>query len=289
MAAMAKRKSIPFAARLARWRVWVQATFLLVWLDPLLLRLHAICGPVFHCHSCPLATFACPIGVLVNFNALHVFPVLAVGTLLVVGAMAGTFICGWVCPFGLLQDLAARVPAPKFRPPRWMTHMRYGVLVGLVLLIPYFFGSGHPLSFCRVCPAGALEAALPHTVATAVAGGPVEWPGAVKGLVLAAFVVGIFFMWRPWCTLFCPLGAVFSLMNRFSVLFLRIDQPRCRDCDLCRKRCRYGGQSATRASEMECIRCLDCTRCDVISVDHVFARGNKRPMPDDQNLEPASP
>ncbi len=270
--AMAKRKSIPFTARVARWRVWVQAAFLLVWLDPLLLRLHTVCSPVFHCYSCPLATFACPIGVLANFSALHVWPVLAVGTLLVVGAVLGTFICGWVCPFGLLQDLAARVPTPKYRPPRWMTHFRYVVLVGLVLVIPYFFGSEHPLFICRVCPAGAVEAALPNMATTAWSGGPVAWPSAAKLLVLAAFVVGIFFMWRPWCTLFCPLGAIFSMMNRASIFFLRIDEPRCRDCSLCRKRCHYGGQAEKRAHDMECIRCLDCTRCNVITVDHVFAR-----------------
>ena len=65
--------------------IWVQAGFLLAWLDPFLLRLHGICSPVFHCHSCPWATFACPIGILAQYGALHVFPFLAVGTLLIVG------------------------------------------------------------------------------------------------------------------------------------------------------------------------------------------------------------
>ncbi len=288
MVAMAKRKSIPLAARLAGWRLWIQASFLLVWLDPLLLRLHAVCSPVFHCHSCPLALFACPIGVLANFGTLHVFPWVALGMLLVVGSLLGTFICGWVCPFGLLQDLAARVPAPKFRPPRWMTYSRYGVLLGMVLLIPYFFGNEHPLFFCRVCPAGALEAGLPHTVATAVSGGPIAWPSVTKGVVLVVFLAAIFFMWRPWCTLFCPLGAIFSLLNRSSIFFLRFDAPRCRQCDLCRKMCHYGGQSESRASDMECIRCLDCTRCNVISVDHVFSGQNKQPGQQQTDLETVS-
>ena len=61
--------------------MWVQAGFLLAWLDPLLLRMHNVCGPVFHCYSCPLATFACPIGMLANFSALHVIPFAALGTL----------------------------------------------------------------------------------------------------------------------------------------------------------------------------------------------------------------
>jgi hypothetical protein len=113
MVAMAASTRSGWAARLVRWRAWIQAGFLLVWLDPLMLRLHNVCGPVFHCYSCPLATFACPIGVLANFSALHVFPFVAVGLLMVVGALIGSMLCGYACPFGLLQDLAGKVPVPK--------------------------------------------------------------------------------------------------------------------------------------------------------------------------------
>ncbi len=76
---MAKNKSGTVASKLARWRSWVQAGFLLAWLDPLMLRMHTVCSPVFHCYSCPLATFACPIGVLANFSAIHLIPFAALG------------------------------------------------------------------------------------------------------------------------------------------------------------------------------------------------------------------
>ena len=82
MVAMAKQQSKTITSRLVRWRIWVQAAFLFVWLDPLMLRLHTVCSPVFHCYSCPLALFACPIGVLANFSALHVFPFIAIGVFL---------------------------------------------------------------------------------------------------------------------------------------------------------------------------------------------------------------
>jgi hypothetical protein len=91
MAPMAKEKSLPLSARLARWRIWVQGAFTLVWLDPLALRMHTVCSPVFHCYSCPLALFACPIGVLANFSALHLFPFVALGMLAVIGALVGSF------------------------------------------------------------------------------------------------------------------------------------------------------------------------------------------------------
>jgi len=272
---MAGGKRRPLAARLAGWRSWIQATFLLAWLDPFAIRMHTVCSPVFHCYSCPLATFACPIGVLANFSALHLFPFLALGTLLIVGAFLGSFICGWVCPFGYFQDLAARVPTPKFELPRWMGAFRYVVLVGLVLAVPYFLGEGSPLFFCRLCPAGALEAALPYTASLAAQGKELVWPNAAKAVILVAIVAAAFFTWRPWCTLFCPLGAIYSLFNRVSFFFLRFHPDRCRDCSLCRKLCRYKGRGENRAGELACIRCLECTQCRAITVGTVAGFGGK--------------
>lgn len=265
MVSMANQQSGSSKRRLARWRPWVQATLLVAWLDPLALRLHSICGPVFHCYSCPLATFACPIGVLANFSALHVIPYIAIGTLLVFGAVFGSFICGWACPFGFVQDLAARVPTPKLRLPAFLGWFRYAVLLGLVLAVPYLFGEDHPLFVCRVCPAGALEGAVPFVASQAIAGKEIIWPSAAKIAVLAVFLVAIFFTYRPWCSVFCPLGAIFSLCNRFSFFFVRFQPDRCTGCDLCRDLCHQRGPRQQRAGDLRCIRCLDCMRCRALS------------------------
>ena len=259
--------------RVARLRPWVQAAFLGVWLGPFGLRLHSIPSCVFHCYACPLASFACPVGVAAQFSALHVVPVLALGVVVTVAAMVGAMVCGWACPFGFLQDLAARVPTPKLKLPSWTGYFRYVVLVGLVLAIPYWLGESHPLFFCSVCPAGALEGAVPN-VATQISSGAedIGWPSAAKIAILGVFVVAIFFTWRPWCTLFCPLGAIFSLCNRVSFLFMRFRADQCNDCDLCRDLCKYRGPGERRGGDLRCIRCLDCVRCRAISVGTVFDR-----------------
>ena len=120
-----KNKLQQFIIKLLPHRLWVQTAFLLVWLDPLAVRMHTMCSPVFHCYACPLATFACPIGVIAQFSALHMFPFVAVGLLILVGSLLGSLICGWICPFGLLQDLAAKVPTPRLKIPNWMGYFRY--------------------------------------------------------------------------------------------------------------------------------------------------------------------
>jgi ferredoxin-type protein NapH len=279
MASMIGKTSRRIVRRLVRWRIWVQAGFLLLWVNPLLPRWHGICSPVFHCYSCPWATFACPIGVLANYSALHIFPYLAVGTLLVVGAVFGSLVCGWACPFGFLQDLVGRIPTPKIRLPGWTGLTRYAVLAGLVLLIPYFFGKNdNPVFICSVCPAGAIEATVPYSSPLLTADGEWHWMAStVKTVILAVFVLAMLFTWRPWCALFCPLGAIFSLCNYVSLMFLRFQPAKCRDCDLCRDLCKYRGSGERRGSDMRCIRCLECVKCQALSVGTVFQKRENLP------------
>jgi ferredoxin-type protein NapH len=272
---MAKKTPGTMASKLAGWRWWVQAGFLLAWLDPLMIRMHTVCGPVFHCYSCPLATFACPIGVLANFSALHMIPFAALGMLMVVGAVFGSFVCGWACPFGFLQDIVAKIPTPKFTLPAWTGCFRYGVLIAFVLVIPFLLGEEHSLFFCRLCPAGALEGALPNMAQLALAGQPLVWPTAMKMTILVLILLAMFFTWRPWCTLFCPLGAIYSLFNRVSFLVLRFHPNRCRECDRCRSLCRDGGRPVHRVDGLRCVHCLDCTQCHAVTVETMLTRPDR--------------
>lgn len=272
---MANNNKSSFARKLAGWRWWIQAGFLLAWLDPLMLRMHTVCGPVFHCYSCPLATFACPIGVLANFSALHLFPFLALGILAIVGTVFGSFVCGWACPFGFLQDLIAKVPTPKFSLPAWMSCFRYVVLVALVLVVPFMFGEEHPLFFCRLCPAGAIEGALPNVARLAIAGEPIVWPTAVKTTILVFTLIAMFFTWRPWCTLLCPLGAIYGLLNRVSFFVLGFHPNRCGNCDSCRNLCLDGRRPEDRIDGLRCVRCLECTQCHAVTLKTALSHPEK--------------
>jgi ferredoxin-type protein NapH len=198
--------------------------------------------------------------------------------LVAVGAFFGTLICGWACPFGFLQDLTAKVPTPKFDLPKFTGYFRYVVLVVTVLAIPYFFGEGHPLFVCRVCPAGALEAAVPTMAGQAIAGQQVVWPNAVKLTILALFLIAIFFIKRPWCRVLCPLGAIFSLFNRISAFFLRFDTEKCTHCDRCHKLCEFGIEPEKTPNDLNCIRCLECTKCspEALNLGSIFEHSKSK-------------
>jgi ferredoxin-type protein NapH len=267
------REAAALGRKLSAVRPWVQTGFLGVWLAPVGRWLHGIPGCVFHCYSCPLSAFACPIGVMANYAALlpaaSEMPYLLIGVLLLVGAAGGSIICGWACPFGFLQDLLGRTVPWKISLPSWLGYFRYVVLVGLVILLPMILGfKGIPfekqaVSICRLCPAGALEAGLPYSVQSLMAGNGWVMSGLKTGILIAFFAAALF-IHRPWCRMFCPLGGFLALFNRFSLFHLRYNPKECVECNLCRSRCSMGVKVDQKVNVSNCIRCLECTTCGAI-------------------------
>jgi polyferredoxin len=276
--------------KLSRLRPWVQTGFLGVWLAPVGRWLHGIPGCVFHCYSCPLSAFACPVGVAANYAALlpvvWEVPYLLIGLLVFVGAASGSLVCGWACPFGFLQDLLGKIVPRKISLPGWVGYFRYVVLVGLVILLPVILGfRGIPfekqvISICRLCPAGALEAGLPYSVQSFMAGHGwvMSW---TKSLILLAFLAAALFVHRPWCRMFCPLGGFLALFNRFSLFHLRYNPKECVECNLCRSRCSMGVKVDQKVNVSGCIRCLECTTCGAI--EPCFALPKKEPVQTPEN------
>jgi ferredoxin-type protein NapH len=281
-----ERTPATLGRKLFRIRPWVQTAFLGVWLAPLGQWLHGIPGCVFHCYSCPLSSFACPVGVLANYAALlpvvGEVPYLLLGMLLVVAALSGSLACGWACPFGFLQDWLAKIPTPKLRLPGWVGGFRYVVLIGLVLALPMILGfRGVPfedqvISICRLCPAGALEAGLPYSVKGYLAGDgwAMSW---FKTAILASFLGAAMFVHRPWCRIFCPLGGLLALFNRFSLFHLRFKAQECVECNLCRSRCSMGVKVDRAVNVTGCIRCLECAKCGALEPAFAWPGKNSAP------------
>ena len=82
-----------------------------------------LCVPGLNCYSCPGAVGACPLGALQNALASsgNRAPSYVLGILLLFGLILGRTICGYLCPFGLVQELLHKIPTPKIRKNR-VTH-----------------------------------------------------------------------------------------------------------------------------------------------------------------------
>ena len=222
-----------------------------------------VCVPGLNCYSCPGAVGACPIGSLQSFLAARPIklPYYVVGLLIFFGALLGRAVCGFLCPFGFLQELLHKIPFPKklrgFRGERALRRLKYLILVLLVVL-PLFFALT-PF-FCKyLCPAGTLAGvllALADAAVRPLLGGLFAW----KAAVLLALVVLSLMIWRPFCKYLCPLGAFYGVFNRFALWRGRVDADKCVRCGACAAACRMGVEPTENVNSAECIRCGDCVR-----------------------------
>ena len=75
----------------------------------------ATCLPGLNCYSCPGAVGACPLGSLQNALASSKtkLPTYILGIILLYSIILGRTICGYLCPFGLIQELLYKIKTPK--------------------------------------------------------------------------------------------------------------------------------------------------------------------------------
>ena len=230
--------------------------------------LRGFCVPFLNCHACPFAIAACPIGILQHFAALRKVPFFLAGYLGTIGIVFGRAACGWLCPFGWLQDLMYKIRSKKFRIPKPLLHLKYVSLVVLAILLPYFFEAHW---FSRICPWGTIIAGIPWVIwnpidpvfaAPVIEPGMVGWLYGLKIAVLAIFLVLFVLTKRPFCRTTCPLGAIYSVFNRFSLLQLVSNRSgSCNRCGHCRDLCPVDIKASDDPKSRECIRCFKCTSC----------------------------
>ena len=238
--------------------------------------LKSVCVPGLNCYSCPGAVGACPIGSLQSFlSGLRVrIPYYIVGLLLFFGAVLGRAVCGFLCPFGFLQELLNKIPGvPKrnhFRLDRPLRRLKYAVLVLLVVVLPLLY----PLTpfFCKyLCPSGTLAGILlaaRDSMVRAQLGGIFLWKLFVLLWVVAACLV----IYRPFCKYLCPLGASYGLFNRFALYRTHLDTDKCIHCGACAAACRMCVDPSKTPNSAECIRCGDCARACPADALHMGVR-----------------
>lgn len=227
------------------------------------------CVPGLNCYSCPGAVASCPIGALqalLNQRGFHV-PFTMLGFFFVFGSLLGRFVCGWLCPFGLLQDLLHRIPIfqKKKRLP-FHRILRYGKYAVLILLTGagsmfLFTGFAKIPAFCKyLCPSGTFFGALPLLAANeplrSQIGGLFLW----KFLVLLAVLLLSVKVYRPFCQYLCPLGAIYGCFNRFSLVQIHWEQDSCTHCMACRRACPLDLSPEEISVSPECIRCGECIK-----------------------------
>ena len=224
-----------------------------------------MCTPGLNCYSCPAASGACPLGALQNSLASSgkTVPYYVFGIIMLYGLLFGRWICGFLCPFGLIQELLHKIPTPKLKKSRFtrvLSYFKYVILVFFVFIIPiaYMFRNFPLPGFCKyICPAGTLEGAM-GLLSNSVNESYLRMLGPLftwKFLLMVAFLVACVFVYRLFCRFICPLGALYGLFNKISFVGVTVDKKACTDCGICVGKCKM---DINKVGDQECIYCGEC-------------------------------
>lgn len=226
-----------------------------------------VCVPGLNCYSCPGALASCPLGALqaaLNKRNFEI-PFAVLGFFFIFGSIFGRFVCGWLCPFGLLQDLLHKIPLfHKKKQLPYHSVLKYGkylVLFGLVIVGSAFLFTGFAKvpAFCKfLCPSGTFMGAIPllsmDEQLRSQVGGLFYWKlGILIVLILLSMKI-----YRPFCQYLCPLGAIYGWFNRFSLVQIHWEKDTCISCMACQKTCPVNLPPEKISVSAECIKCGAC-------------------------------
>ncbi len=254
--------------RLIQWAaLFLTNPLLMNFLDGRLYKgaLKNFCAPGLNCWSCPAAVMACPIGAMQAIGGSMNFSIsfYAIGFVLLIGLLIGRAVCGYLCPFGLMQELIFKLPTPKFKLPRGAVRIKFFILLVFVLIMPAtvtdFAGIGAP-TFCEyICPVGTLEAGLPLIATRPEFRSVLGNLFALKMIVLSIVLIGCATVERFFCRVMCPLGAIYGLLNRISFYRLNVDKKKCVACGRCARACPMAIDPSACPNSIECVRCQKCS------------------------------
>lgn len=248
-------------------------------------KIKNVCVPGMNCYSCPSAVGSCPIGALqaVIGSFEYKFTFYVAGFMIFVGSICGRFVCGWLCPFGLVQDLLNKIPLPKklkiktFKGDRYLRFLKYLILVVFVILMPMFLtdiiGQGFPW-FCKlICPVGTLEGGIPLVILDQNLRSTIGSLYAWKNFILIIIIILSLMIYRPFCKYICPLGAIYSIFNPISALKYQVNTDKCLGCGACSKVCKMNCNPVKNPNDLECIRCGKCKNtCTQEAIEYTFLK-----------------
>ncbi len=207
----------------------------------------------------------CPFGGVVTLYSLfaqgtlvhkiQMSSLILMGLVFILSILFGPVFCGWVCPFGSIQEWIGKIGKkifPKifnrFIPVKADKVLRYLRLFVLAWVV-YVTAKSGTLLFSNIDPYFALfrfwteEAALPSLI------------------ILAITLISSLFVARPWCRYFCPYGALLGLFNKVRVFKVTRNAGTCINCKKCDNACpmRINVSDKKKVSDLQCISCYECT------------------------------
>jgi len=205
---------------------------------------------------------------IINVLSLHVPAAALTGVFFLAVAVPllviifGNIYCGYLCPFGALQELVSYIVPERFKPPlpiEKMRKARFVKYVVLFVLVMLFFLS---MNRTTLTADPLIEFFSPSSILTG-------WQSSMLA-IFAIALIGSLFYTRFWCRYFCPVGAFLSLFNNLIIL-KRLTPPK-RFAN-----CQFG---LTAKDKMDCLFCDRCryTTATAVKPQHLPRAGFLAPL-----------
>ena len=170
----------------------------------------------------------------------------------VLAVVGNKLMCGWLCPFGALQELIYFLPIlkklKKRKVPFVVSNTIRGVLlVGMLLLLFGVVGGRKGFVIYHYMNPFNLFNFDIETI----------WVGAT----IAVALVVSFGFYRPFCQFVCPFGFISWLLERVSIFRVKIDHSRCTNCGACVSVCPLDAAKGRVAGKTFPADCFSCARC----------------------------
>ncbi|MBS7629077.1 4Fe-4S binding protein [Candidatus Bathyarchaeota archaeon] len=194
-----------------------------------------------------------------------VLDLLVLGLIVILGVIIfGRFLCGWVCPVGIILDYMNRFTESRRRISGTQSLEKY-VILSAVLLADILFKFTAPYIYS---PPGIVHRILIQYLTRGIVGVDLA---ALSLIIISNGLVGRY--GRTWCRNICPLGTLISSLGVVNLFRPKVEVDRCIECFECEDVCpmRIHIVKSDRWDMMSCIKCFECLeRCPVKAMRLVF-------------------
>jgi len=230
--------------------------------------------------------------------------------IIVATLLFGRIYCSVVCPLGIMQDIfswiGGKIKKNRFSCAKEERWLRYGFLGVFVILLIIGFAPVTTLfapysAYGRIVNSlfkplydmlnnwiASLDAANDRYNFTEVQ----IWTRSVTTFVVALLtliILGALAIWKGhlYCNTICPVGTTLSFLSRFSLLRVRFDKDKCKQCGMCEKNCKaqaidFKNGTVDYSRCVVCGDCLDKCKFDALHYKYALNESTKEPKPVDK-------
>jgi len=183
-----------------------------------------------------------------------IFPprMIALTIFLILVLVANKYICSWGCQFGVLQDLIFRLNRSKkdrkglirqYKPPFWILNTVRILFFAIFTAVAFLWG------YDIISLVDPFKVYNPAVV------------GITGGIFILLILIAGLFIYRPWCSLFCPFGLVGWLVEKISIFKIKVDYETCISCEACSRACPSTVMEGILKQEKTIPDCFACGTC----------------------------